>query len=127
MDGIGFWLAAVLASALVGMSKGGVPVVGMLGVPVMALVMNPVMAAGLLLQSLEAKGLWFLLGKSTQALLAGEDGRVAAVNGVSLPRLCCASIRFSPPPSRAWARLSSSRSRMSFMPAPPARSRERPA
>ena len=49
MDGIGFWLAAVLASALVGMGKGGVPVVGMLGVPIMALVMNPVMAAGLLL------------------------------------------------------------------------------
>ena len=49
MDGIGFWLAAVVASALVGMGKGGVPVVGMLGVPVMALVMHPVMAAGLLL------------------------------------------------------------------------------
>jgi hypothetical protein len=46
---IGFWVAAVVAASLVGMSKGGVPVVGMLGVPVMALVMNPVLAAGLLL------------------------------------------------------------------------------
>ena len=44
-----FWVAAVAASALVGMSKGGVPVVGMLGVPVLALVINPVVAAGLLL------------------------------------------------------------------------------
>lgn len=49
MAEIWFWVAAVVAAALVGMGKGGVPVVGMLGVPVMALVMNPVMAAGLLL------------------------------------------------------------------------------
>lgn len=49
MDELGFWLAAVLAAALVGMGKGGVPIVGMLAVPVMALVMNPVMAAGMLL------------------------------------------------------------------------------
>ena len=46
---IWFWVAALIAAALVGMSKGGVPVTGMLAVPVMALVMNPVMAAGLLL------------------------------------------------------------------------------
>jgi hypothetical protein len=44
-----FWVAAVAAAALVGMGKGGVPIVGMLAVPVMALVMNPVMAAGMLL------------------------------------------------------------------------------
>jgi len=49
MDAAGYWLAAVVAATLVGMGKGGVPVVGMLGVPVMALVMNPVLAAGLLL------------------------------------------------------------------------------
>lgn len=49
MDELGFWLAAVVAAALVGMGKGGVPIVGMLAVPVMALVMNPVMAAGMLL------------------------------------------------------------------------------
>lgn len=49
MDEVGFWAAAVIASALVGMSKGGLPVVGMLGVPVLALVVSPVMAAGLLL------------------------------------------------------------------------------
>jgi uncharacterized protein len=49
MEEIGFWVAAVVAAALVGMGKGGVPIVGMLAVPVMALVMNPVMAAGMLL------------------------------------------------------------------------------
>ncbi len=46
---IGFWAAALIASVLVGMSKGGLPVVGMLSVPVLALVVSPVMAAGLLL------------------------------------------------------------------------------
>lgn len=49
MEGVAFWTAALVASALVGMSKGGLPAVGMLGVPVLALVVNPVTAAGLLL------------------------------------------------------------------------------
>ena len=49
MEAVGYWVVAVLAASLVGMGKGGVPVVGMLGVPVIALVMSPVMAAGLLL------------------------------------------------------------------------------
>ncbi|AZL58601.1 sulfite exporter TauE/SafE family protein [Tabrizicola piscis] len=49
MEAAGYWLAAVLAAVLVGMGKGGVPVVAMLSVPIMALVMSPVMAAGLLL------------------------------------------------------------------------------
>lgn len=49
MAEVWFWAAAVIAAALVGMGKGGVPIVGMLAVPVMALVMNPVVAAGMLL------------------------------------------------------------------------------
>ncbi|MBE2275749.1 MAG: sulfite exporter TauE/SafE family protein [Rhodobacteraceae bacterium] len=49
MDGWGFWTAAVIASVLVGMGKGGMPLVGMLGVPVLALAISPVTAAGLLL------------------------------------------------------------------------------
>jgi uncharacterized protein len=49
MEDIGYWVAGVIAAALVGMGKGGVPIVGMLAVPVMALVMSPVLAAGLLL------------------------------------------------------------------------------
>jgi uncharacterized protein len=44
-----FWLLAGLATFLVGASKGGLPLVGMLSVPLMALVISPVMAAGLLL------------------------------------------------------------------------------
>lgn len=49
MEEAGFWVAASLAAVLVGMGKGGVPVVAMLSVPLMSLVMPPVMAAGLLL------------------------------------------------------------------------------
>ena len=49
MDGGFFWAMAGLAAALVGMGKGGMPVVGMLGVPVLSLVLPPVTAAGLLL------------------------------------------------------------------------------
>lgn len=49
MDGVAFWTAALAASVLVGMGKGGLPAVGMLSVPVLALVINPVTAAGLLL------------------------------------------------------------------------------
>ena len=41
---------------------------------------------------------------------------------VSLPRLCCASMRASPPPRRACSRRCSSLSRMSFMPGPSAES-----
>ena len=44
-----FYLAALPAAMLVGLSKGGLPIVGMLGVPVLALVVSPVQAAGLLL------------------------------------------------------------------------------
>lgn len=44
-----FWVLAGLAAVLVGMGKGGVPVVAMLSVPLMSQVMSPVMAAGLLL------------------------------------------------------------------------------
>lgn len=49
MDGTWFWIAALAAAMLVGMGKGGLPVVGMLSVPVLSLVISPVAAAGLLL------------------------------------------------------------------------------
>lgn len=50
MDGAdpAFWAAALVASVLVGMAKGGLPMVGMLSVPVLALVMHPVAATALL-------------------------------------------------------------------------------
>jgi uncharacterized protein len=44
-----FFAVALIAAILVGLSKGGLPVVGMLGVPVLALSTSPVRAAGLLL------------------------------------------------------------------------------
>lgn len=49
MEGWVFWLCALAAAMLVGMGKGGMPVVGMLGVPVLSLAISPVTAAGLLL------------------------------------------------------------------------------
>jgi uncharacterized protein len=61
VDGAGFWTLAVLASVLVGMSKGGLPVVGILSVPVLSLAISPVTAAGLLLPIYvvsDAFGLW---------------------------------------------------------------------
>lgn len=48
MDSPEFWIAATFAAVAVGLSKGGLPMVGMLGVPIMALVIPPVLAAALL-------------------------------------------------------------------------------
>lgn len=42
-------LAAIPAAILVGLSKGGLPVVGMLGTPILALAVSPVTAAAILL------------------------------------------------------------------------------
>ena len=44
-----FFVTAAIAAFLVGASKGGLPMVGVLGVPLMALVMPPVAAAAMLL------------------------------------------------------------------------------
>ena len=49
MDGMTFWMVAATASVLVGLGKGGLPVVAMLSVPLLATVTSPVAAAGLLL------------------------------------------------------------------------------
>ncbi len=49
MEGPLFWTLAVLAAVFVGMGKGGLPIVGMLGVPVLSQAISPVVAAGLLL------------------------------------------------------------------------------
>lgn len=74
MDTVGFWAAALGAAIFVGMGKGGLPVVGMLGVPVLALAMSPVQAAGLLLPVYVVSdifGLW--------AYRRDYDGRVLAI------------------------------------------------
>ena len=44
-----FWIVAGLAAYLMGLSKGGVPMIAMLSVPLMSLYMDPAFAAGLLL------------------------------------------------------------------------------
>ncbi|WP_201840402.1 sulfite exporter TauE/SafE family protein [Microvirga zambiensis] len=46
---IKFYVVAVLSAITVGLSKGGLPVVGGMAVPVLALVISPIEAAGLLL------------------------------------------------------------------------------
>ena len=43
------WILAVVAATAVGLSKGGLAMVGIISVPLMSLVMSPVQAAGLLL------------------------------------------------------------------------------
>lgn len=61
MDGWLFYALAIASSFLVGLSKGGLPMVGVLGVPVLALVISPVAAAALLLPIYIASdmfGLW---------------------------------------------------------------------
>ncbi|PIV75380.1 MAG: hypothetical protein COW55_05690 [Rhodobacteraceae bacterium CG17_big_fil_post_rev_8_21_14_2_50_65_11] len=44
-----FWIVAGLAAYLMGLSKGGVPMIALLSVPLMSLFMDPALAAGLLL------------------------------------------------------------------------------
>jgi uncharacterized protein len=77
MDGYAFWAAAVVAAMLVGMGKGGLPVVGMLGVPVLSLVISPVAAAGLLLPVYVVSDMFGLY-----AYRAAFDRRVVAILAV---------------------------------------------
>lgn len=49
MQDLTFWILAGIATFLVGSSKGGLPLIGMLAVPLMALAMPATKAAGLLL------------------------------------------------------------------------------
>jgi uncharacterized membrane protein YfcA len=44
-----FWIAAGAAAFLMGLSKGGVPMIALLSVPLLSLYMDPALAAGLLL------------------------------------------------------------------------------
>jgi uncharacterized membrane protein YfcA len=56
-----YLVLASLAALLIGMSKGGLPLVGMMSVPVLSLVMSPVKAAVLLLPLFvisDAVGIW---------------------------------------------------------------------
>jgi uncharacterized membrane protein YfcA len=56
-----YWVLASCAAMLIGMSKGGLPLVGMMSVPLLSLVMSPVKAAVLLLPLFvisDAVGVW---------------------------------------------------------------------
>ena len=79
MDGGFFWTVAVLAAVLVGMGKGGLPVVGMLGVPVLALAISPVTAAGLLLPVFVVSDMFGLY-----AYRAAFDRRLLMIMGVGV-------------------------------------------
>lgn len=79
MDGIMFWACALIAAMLVGMGKGGMPVVGMLGVPVLSLAISPVTAAGLLLPVYVLSDLFGLY-----AYRQAFDRRVLAIMGVGV-------------------------------------------
>lgn len=48
-DAVQFWAVAGLAAFLMGLSKGGIPMIAILAVPLMSLFMDPGQAAGLLL------------------------------------------------------------------------------
>jgi uncharacterized membrane protein YfcA len=57
-----FYVLAILAAIAVGLSKGGLPIIGMIGVPLLSLVISPLEAAGLLLPIYvitDMFGLWF--------------------------------------------------------------------
>ncbi|WP_436405756.1 sulfite exporter TauE/SafE family protein, partial [Albidovulum sp.] len=88
-----FWGLGCLAAALVGLSKGGLPVVGMLAVPVLALAVSPVAAAGLLLPVYVASDLIGLF-----AYRRAFDRRVlailapAAVLGIGLGWMTAAAV-----------------------------------
>lgn len=93
MGGTEFWILGGLAAALVGLSKGGLPVVGMLAVPVLALAVPPVAAAGLLLPVYVASdliGLYAYRGAFDRRVLAILAP--AAVLGVGAGWLTAAAV-----------------------------------
>ncbi|MDO6585424.1 sulfite exporter TauE/SafE family protein [Salipiger sp. 1_MG-2023] len=62
----GFWIAAAAATFFIGMSKGGIPMVAMLGVPILSIFIPPGMAAGLLLPMYilaDAYAIWLFRGQ----------------------------------------------------------------
>jgi uncharacterized membrane protein YfcA len=73
MEGPAFWAAAVAAAVFVGLAKGGLPIIGMLGVPLMALTVSPVTAAGILLPIYvvsDVFGLWAYRGQFDRRVVA---------------------------------------------------------
>ncbi|MBC7480223.1 MAG: sulfite exporter TauE/SafE family protein [Pseudorhodobacter sp.] len=79
MSGWEFWVIAVIAACLTGVSKGGVPMIGSLVVPVLSLVISPVAAAGLMLPVYVISD-WFGLYAYRHAF----DKRVLLIASVSM-------------------------------------------
>ena len=84
-----FFLVAIPAAMLVGFSKGGLPVVGMLGVPVLSLATSPVRAAALLLPIYVVTDMFGLRGalRSDDPALRPANLGVLLDAYVSLPSL----------------------------------------
>lgn len=88
-----YWVLASVAALLIGMSKGGLPLVGMMSVPVLSLVMSPVKAAVLLLPLFiisDAVGVW--LYRKQYSLVNLKILVPAGVAGVMLGWLTAALI-----------------------------------
>lgn len=84
-DSLAFWAAAVTAAILVGLSKGGLPVLSMMAVPLLALSMSPIAAAGLLLPVYivsDLFGLWAYRKEADWSIL--KITAPAAVVGIGL-------------------------------------------
>lgn len=122
-----FWIIAGLAAFLMGLSKGGVPMIALLAVPLLSLYMEPALAAGLLLplynladcyalylfrKSFSARNLKIMLPGAVFGVLTGYlavsvvpvDATKLLVAGIGLTYLFNAlreRLAQSPPPPRA--------------------------
>ena len=96
-----FWAMAIIATFLVGASKGGLPGVGILGVPILAQVISPVVAAGLLLPLYVISdwyGLW--LYRKNYDTWNIKLMTLSACIGLGYSRRPCARPPFRSPPPR---------------------------
>ncbi|ANT59627.1 hypothetical protein AYJ57_04150 [Salipiger sp. CCB-MM3] len=92
-DGSGFWIAAALATYCVGASKGGLPMIAMLGVPILSLFTTPAAAAGLLLPMYilaDLYALWLFRGEFSRRNLTILIP--AAALGILLAFLCISRV-----------------------------------
>jgi len=122
-----FWIIAGLAAFLMGLSKGGVPMIALLAVPLLSLYMEPALAAGLLLplynladcyalylfrKSFSARNLKIMLPGAVFGVLTGYlavsvvpvDATKLLVAGIGLTYIFNAlrgRLAQSPPPPRA--------------------------
>ena len=102
---VAFWLAAGAATFAVGMSKGGLPMMAMLGVPILSVFIPPAAAAGLLLPMYilaDVYAIWLFRHEFSvrNVSILVPASALGIVAGASSPRSCsrgrCSfSVRFS--------------------------------